>query len=362
MAPLRISMVGLSQWESVFVQTSVDLASGIDIASWRFVSDPDTADVLLVDADHGDRGGRSFAGTNGKERPIVVSFSGEAQPSGRGLTRPVGYADLISCLKAIESELSAAAKAETSPAAADPPLPREAPEAPVPGPAAATTKDHGMPDPTIALQSAAAGKSESLADKSRPARRFIVGTRLIGLLNQIIDAVRPVELSHPEHPTVLVFPDYNAYSTEAETLAIPRMYRSSALSFQVRPVSTDLAAEALASDRCRPLGRLVYCATLFGSEGRLLLNTDPDDQLRLVNWPDFDAVPHLPEHKTVAKYMLVHTSGLAEIAASTGVHIDKVIDFCNACEAAGLIRRYSASGILEDRGKILDRMRGLFQN
>ena len=34
-------MVGLSRWESVFVQTTVDLASGMDIAPWRFVDDPD---------------------------------------------------------------------------------------------------------------------------------------------------------------------------------------------------------------------------------------------------------------------------------------------------------------------------------
>jgi hypothetical protein len=104
----------------------------------------------------------------------------------------------------------------------------------------------------------------------------------------------------------------------------------------------------------------VYCASLFGSEGRLLLSVDPSDKLRLTNWPDFDAVPYLPEHKTIAKFMLVHTAALGDITAATGVRIDEVIDFCNACEATGLIERRSSSGMLRAPGTLLDRMRGFF--
>ncbi len=403
MDPLRISLVGLSQWESVFVQTTVDLASGIDIASWRLVNDPESADVLLVDADR--RGAATAGDSDRKDRPIVVSFSGEARTPGRGLVRPVSYADLVAMLKEIESELGeperdnvptlvptpeTVAVAPTERVAEG--LPETVNEAPSEPPAVARSEPVAAPthergpaptpvqrsvpttlptlvpetesatstDTTSALKSPLSRSKESLADKARPAKRFVEATRLIGLLKQVVAAGLPVDIAHADYPSMLVFPKYSAYSTLAESLAIPRLFRCSALEFELGPVPEDVAADALASDRCRPLSRLVYCASLFGSEGRLLLNVDPADKLRLTNWPDFDAVPYLPEHKAIAKFMLVHTATLDEIAVATGVGIDAIIDFCNACEAAGLIERRSSSGILRAPGALLDRMRGFF--
>ncbi len=346
MDPLRISLVGLSRFESVFVQTTVDLASGIDLASWRLVNDPKSADVLLVDADRRVQGARPEQ-RDRKGRPIIVSFSGEARAPGRGLTRPVSYGDLVAVLKEIESELG------------EPETEQTASPAPAPEPESSVSKEPA-PEPTSALQAPPARNDESLGDRSRPARRFVEATRLIGLLKRIVDAGESVEIAHDEYPSILVLPKYSAYSTLAETLAIPGLFRCSALEFKLRPVPDDVAEEAIASDRCRPLSRLVYGAALFGSEGRLLLNIQLDDKLRLTNWPDFDAVPCLPEHKTIAKFMLVHTETLGEIAAATGIRIDTIIDFCNACEATGLLERHSANGIMHAPGTLFNRMRGFF--
>lgn len=345
MDPLRISMVGLSRWESVFVETTVDLASGIDLASWRLVNDPENADVLLVDADR--RGNGAIVDNMGKNRPIVVSFSGQAGFAGRGITRPVSYAELIALLKEIESELSEPPDDNESRAVAT----NDTTESPP------VTK---VKEAARALQSEPVKSEDTLVAKGRPAKRFVEATRLIGLLKQAVEAGQPVELVHPEHPSLLVFPNYSAYSTPAESLAIPRMFRCSALDFEHRSISEKEALDALASDRCRPLSRLLYCASLFASEGRLLLNADPMDSLRLTNWPDFDAVPYLPEHKAIAKYLLVHSARLDDIAAATGIRIAVIIDFCNACEAAGLIERRSSGGALRSEDSFLEKMRSFF--
>ena len=363
MDPLRISMVGLSQWESVFVQTTVDLASGIDIASWRFVRDPETADVLLVDAD---RDGRQAEVGNGStnQRPIVVSFSGDAVAKGRGLVRPVTYADLVAMLRDIESEIAESPGA-TTPEIAPTPKPAAPPASvvePEPDDDAAPPAENAADDLANALKLRPNRNDESLTEKTRQARRFVEGTRMIGILKQVVAAGRNVQVRHRDYPSILVFPEFNAYSASANSLAIPRLYRSSSLAFEVRPVTESRAANELASDRCRPLGRLIYCAALFGSEGRLPLNVDPNDLLRLNNWPDFDGVPHLPEHKTIAKYLLVHSARLGEIATATGVNLDKIIDFVNACEAAGLLVRITADGVAQKRDTLIDRMRGFFRN
>ncbi len=98
-----------------------------------------------------------------------------------------------------------------------------------------------------------------------------------------------------------------------------------------------------------------------------MLNSNPQDRLRLIGTPNFNAVPHLPEHKTVARYMMTEDADLAAIAEKTGVSISIVIDFCNACEAIGLVRRVPDSGFKQSTDEsgvqqLLRSVRDLFKD
>jgi hypothetical protein len=207
---------------------------------------------------------------------------------------------------------------------------------------------------------------QSLADRARPARRLVEGTRFVGILKRIIAGGVPVEIRHPTYPTITVFPQDNAFGATNEVLALAGMFRASSMTFTTRILTDDAAAAALSGDRCQPLGRLLYSSALFGSEGRLLLNVDPGEKLRLTNWPDFDALPHLPEHRKIASFMLVNSADIIGISAATGADIAIVIDFCNACEAVGLLRRMTsgpADRAADDRSvsQLIGRMRRLFR-
>jgi hypothetical protein len=92
--------------------------------------------------------------------------------------------------------------------------------------------------------------------------------------------------------------------------------------------------------------------------GRLLLNNRPDDILCLIGLPDFDVLPHSQKHRQIAKYMMARSTHLTDIAESTGTNIDIVIDFCNACEAVGLLRRNSINS--DDNVRDVDE-RGVLQ-
>ena len=172
MDPLRISMLGLSRWESEFVQTTVSLASGMDIAPWRFVDDPTGADVLLVDADR--RGFEKHEDCKDSRRPIVVSFcqDSETTPVGtdRGLTRPVGYTELIAMLKDIEHELNEIAKSPPAPVEApsteELPETRDLPERQEPA------SQESVPVIWEQLFDSPDRSGGYIADRSRPARRF----------------------------------------------------------------------------------------------------------------------------------------------------------------------------------------------
>ncbi len=368
MDPLRISMLGLSRWESEFVQTTVNLASGMDIAPWRCVDDPTGADVLLVDADR--PGFEKHKDCKDSRRPIVVSFCQDAETTSagteRGLTRPVGYTELIAMLKDIEHELNEIANSPPSPEEAPPPeAPAETEEVPV---LQEPASQESVPVIWEQLFDRPDRSGGFFADRSRPARRFVEGTRLLGLLKSILQWRSPAEVTHARFPTILVFPEQNAFLCADDPTSIPRMSRDSALSFNVRELGEDAASAALSMNNHKPLSRLIYCAALFGSEGRLLLHSNPQDALRLIDWPDFDAVPHLPEHRDIAKFMLINAASLSDIAESTDISIGIVIDFCNACEAVGLLRRLPAGspgpvGGNTEKGSspLLGRVRNLFR-
>ena len=95
-------------------------------------------------------------------------------------------------------------------------------------------------------------------------------------------------------------------------------------------------------DQRQPLFQLVYCAALYGSEGRMLRHANPDDKLFLIEMPDFDSIPYTAEHRSLARQMMDGPVSLSELVTISGTEIGTVIDFCNACEACGLIRRGDA--------------------
>ncbi len=359
MDPLRISMVGLSKWESVFVQTSVDLASGVELPPCRFVEDPRGADILLVDASH--RRHVPTNGTEGANTPIVVSFTEDPDASndGRGLTRPVGYAELISMLNEIETELHEITEVVKAPQPVAPRQDRPEPAKP--------SRRKSDPAVTNKLLDRSGRADESLEDKDRPARRFVAGTRLLGILSRLSQQGTPAEVKHPRFPTLLISPEHNIFVSSDNPLTMPRMFRDSAMSYRVDSLTSDLAEAVLTSGSLRPLSHLIYCAALFGSEGRLMLNSNVEDKLSLLGTPDFDAVPQLPAHMTIARHMIGNAGRLADIAKATDVSISIVIDFCNACEAIGLIRRIPDSSSRQridetSMAHLIERVRHLFRD
>ncbi|HIP52418.1 MAG TPA: hypothetical protein EYH03_00185, partial [Chromatiales bacterium] len=99
-----ITALALEKGESVFVQTSVELASGIELGDWRWADDPGTADVLLINMD-------SEKGTAAMEQwrdtgPLVVGCSAsgsDAEEMEYLLPRPLSYPVLMAFLRELEA-------------------------------------------------------------------------------------------------------------------------------------------------------------------------------------------------------------------------------------------------------------------
>lgn len=89
----------------------------------------------------------------------------------------------------------------------------------------------------------------------------------------------------------------------------------------------------------RPLAQLLWLATLHVSGGRLLQGCRADDPVRLKRMPDFSVLPHREHHLRLARFMSESGAELTVVAKRTGIALEQVFDFHNACVLLGLIER-----------------------
>lgn len=422
MSPHRIANVDLDVWERQFVSTTINIVGGLEIAPWECVGNPDTADVVLVNADSS-RGAAYLEryAEAAPGRPVVVPCAkregGGAPAGGVGLGRPIAYAELIALLRRLEANLRETqhgrARAASATGSVQPVSDRREREAAAAVVLEAETTDRTetgaevragseadstvetaadtdaetaepvadvratMPDDTasdidtaepqvevraMALTAAAAELASTANDRepeatdpsattgrylrafARPAKRFFADTRFAGLLKQALGKSYVTEIAHPVWPIVTIYPMLQAYTSTADPVELVPMFRTSALEFTTRQIEFEVAVGAL-DDRARqPLWRLFFAAYLHGAEGRLLPHGDREDWLHLIDAPDLEQMPYVRDHRRLAEYLQEHSQKLAVIVQATGINIEVVIDFCNACEAVGLLERISATG------------------
>ncbi|MCM8854170.1 MAG: hypothetical protein LC541_00195 [Candidatus Thiodiazotropha sp.] len=119
MSAYRITEIGFKQPEAIFFCTTVEMASGYDIAEWVYVDDQN-ADVILVNTDLDSSSKRISVETptQNNERPILVScsVSGEkTDPFSYTLEKPITYSMLVTLLQKLELELELSTIEKTPP-------------------------------------------------------------------------------------------------------------------------------------------------------------------------------------------------------------------------------------------------------
>lgn len=193
-------------------------------------------------------------------------------------------------------------------------------------------------------QSAKSNKSadDLLQMLNRPAMRFYRYTRLLGLVHSIVEQNQAAVVSHPTLPAMVICPASGVFGTVEPLDKEPELFTTAAYKFQVQEISSVDLGEVMVGCIVQPLWALFYSAALFGSEGRLMEAFAPCDVLRLKRLPDFKRVPHSKEHLKMAKYLVSHNVDMMALASITETPLSAVIDFCNACEEAGLIKRLPA--------------------
>jgi hypothetical protein len=94
----------------------------------------------------------------------------------------------------------------------------------------------------------------------------------------------------------------------------------------------------------RALFELQFRATLYSSQGRLLVGHSLDAPVQLNNWSDKTLLKDFSTNKderymvSLAAFMSSKSASLPDVAKATALPLNKVVDFHNACAVMGLLR------------------------
>lgn len=86
----------------------------------------------------------------------------------------------------------------------------------------------------------------------------------------------------------------------------------------------------------QPLSNLLWYSVFSCSQGRIIVGHQADSAVRLRRWPDIN-LPGCQKLIKLAAYMHSNTVDLQTVQTQTGIPMDKVHDFYNACQAINLI-------------------------
>ncbi len=163
--------------------------------------------------------------------------------------------------------------------------------------------------------------------------------RLFRLINRIIEQNRSVEITHPDFPPIDICTQKDWFIFNGNLNEYTEMFQVDVGEFSFEDRGDNIRKQAFSGSFPKSLWELVYTATMFGTEGKMLPPLLPTDRLSLKKKPQFEYVLHTEEHIKLADYMQVYSDTVHDIAVHTGVSLTTVIDFCNMCQSINLIER-----------------------
>ena len=283
MATLRVTSIGFDNQQATFLKTTVDLATGLDIGQWTYVS-KEQADVILVDTEHLgiQKAIERYKEGGHQNEPITISCltdrsAGEAATSAPSvLYKPVTYPALVTLLRRLQTQLtpigavvnpvmntkglSASDKdtAEHQSTANEPvdnspggePADKQPDRPGIPvvklmaAPQRANTLAYRNKTPAASLKvvkqqtdnrsTAHTFDEEQLQALEQPAKRFDQSDRFLGLLKNTFESTGAKEICHTDFPTIRVYPDLNSYATPTKQELPAILFRSPFAEFTSR--------------------------------------------------------------------------------------------------------------------------------
>ncbi len=213
-----------------------------------------------------------------------------------------------------------------------------------------TPPDSASPSP----QSTAAGLEAWLAGANAEAIREGTGTLSAGhppaTASEPTDAIGPVNaaealalrrigtahrLTGPDGAELVIDPDADAYYFESTALVPLNVLLQQPADAWTPVYSRSIEAARAAAGAPQALARLRWYAGLIATPGILSRRLNRADRYELTSWPETER--EFPQYFRIAREMLKGAMTVHEVVAASGAAYEEVVDFINACFAAGRI-------------------------
>ncbi|MEC4750360.1 hypothetical protein [Methylomicrobium sp. Wu6] len=158
------------------------------------------------------------------------------------------------------------------------------------------------------------------------------------------------ELNIPNSPgRIYVHPEQQVFYSPASLDLLAPFFTAdqNLISCTTRSNVTEADLEQLSeAENLKPytLRSLLWYGVFKSSQGRLLEGAAADKPVRLKRWPDLN-LSDCQDLIKLAAFMQSNAAGLQTVADKTGIPINLIHDFYNACEIVGLIEQSSEADI-----------------
>lgn len=96
----------------------------------------------------------------------------------------------------------------------------------------------------------------------------------------------------------------------------------------------------------QPINNLIWYAAIAGSQGKVIKGFNIDEIVQLKRWPDLN-LPGCRRLIKLAAFMHGNAADLTTVHQKTGIPLDEIINFFNACYITGLIKKMPATDFHE---------------
>lgn len=329
MSERKIAIAGLEKNDSVIIKAAIETASGFETGAWECTDDIALAQVIILDLNS--KTGRKIIEDNAEkdDAPLLVGVTKKNQKEQPVLRfmidQPLNYNTVLATLRQIDllvkSPLDNTNQQETANNDHDR---KEQNKIKVQTASKATEKESEHQTPEV---------SEVISIKDD----FSGDSKLHHLIKEIIRDNKSVEISHPDFPSIKICSEKHWFIFPGDLSKQASLFRTNVNEFTIEEKGDEIRRQAFSGSFPKAIWELIYTATLLGTEGTLLEPLQPEDQLHLIELPEFEMAPHTEEHIAIADYMISHSATVGNVANILEIDLPVVIDFCNACQSIGLL-------------------------
>lgn len=147
---------------------------------------------------------------------------------------------------------------------------------------------------------------------------------------------------------IYLLPQQNCYFCSTEIIDLKKIFLTSPKKIKVRKMLETELKQQINGLKTKALNDLLWYATVTASQGRFMVNHQPDDNVSLMSWPDISLISENKNYLEIAIFMSHNITNLIDISKNTQKNLNDVIDFYNACYILGLISIPESNSLLNN--------------